>query len=489
MRLKFKQLKLVSGRPIAFVSRDFAEKFNIVEGRRIEVLFKKKRIVLAVNSMENLLSSKEISFSKEAISYLRLKDGSKVDVSIALEPKSITYILKKLGGAKLSRKEIHEIILDIVNNSLNEAEIAYFISGVYDHGMTLKETIYLTEAMASTGKVLKWKTNKIVDKHCIGGIPGNKTTPLVVSICTAAGIIIPKTSSRAITSPAGTADAMETITNVTLSPEKFKEVVTKTGGCLAWGGSLGLAPADDKLIRVERLLNVDPEAQLIASILAKKISVGSKYVLIDIPYGVGAKVSFEKAKVLSKKFIQIGNYFKLKIKVLLTNGEQPIGNGIGPALSIKDVLRVLERKNPPKDLENKALKLSATIFEMVGKTKKGDGLKLAKEILCSGKALKKFNQIVNAQGRNKNLIGPAKFKHDLRASINLRIKSIDNKLISLLARKLGCPTDKSAGIYLYKHKGDSAKKGDILLTFYAESEKKLHDSLRFFHEHSPISLY
>jgi putative thymidine phosphorylase len=279
--------------------------------------------------------------------------------------------------------------------------VAYFVSGVYQNGMSLQETIFLTDAVYSNGKSISWGSKLIVDKHSIGGIAGNRTTPIVVSICSAAGLTMPKTSSRAITSASGTADVMEILTNVSFPSSELKRIVSKTGACLAWGGSLGLAPADDKLIRVERLLNLDPEPQLIASILAKKLSVGSKLVLIDIPYGVGAKVTKKEALSLKSKFEKVGKAFKLKVFCVLTNGEQPIGNGIGPVMEMIDVLRVLNQDNPPKDLEEKSLFLAGTILEISGKVKKGMGEKLASEILHSGKALKKFNEIIDAQGRKK----------------------------------------------------------------------------------------
>jgi len=284
---------------------------------------------------------------------------------------------------------------------------------------------------------------------------------------------MPKTSSRAITSAAGTADVTEVIARVDLSVKDLKKVVKKTNACLAWGGSLGLAPADDKIIRVERLLNVDPEPQLIASIISKKLSAGSTHILIDIPYGKGAKVSRPKAKDLEKKFLDIGKYFKLKIKVVLTSGSEPIGNGVGPILEMKDVLKVLNRKDSPKDLEKKSIFLSGKLLEMMNIAKRGDGEKVAIEILDSKRALKKFNQIVNAQGRKKTKLRTAKFKHDIKSKKKGKIKEINNKKINRLARILGCPITKSAGIYLHKHVNDKVEKGEKIFTIYSESKKKL----------------
>jgi len=486
MKLRLKELTLGAGRPVAFINESNARELNVHVGDRIEISYKKKKIIAIVDIVKKFIAKGEISLSEEVIEYLKLKKGNILDVSLSLESRSSASIAKKLGGQTLSKKEIYEIVSDIVNNALTEAEIAYFVSGVYEHGMTLEETINLTEAMYKTGEVIGWGKKEIADKHSIGGIAGNRTTPIVVSICSSLGVIMPKTSSRAITSAAGTADVIETIANVDFSVSELKKIVEKTGACLAWGGSLGLAPGDDKLIRVERLLNLDPESQLIASIIAKKLAVGSKYVLIDIPYGKSAKVDKKRALKLKKKFIQIGNHFRLITKVILTDGSQPIGNGIGPVLEMQDVIRVLKRENSPRDLEEKSIYLAGEILELAGKAKKGDGEMLAREALYSGKAFKKFNEIILAQGKKFIDIKPAKFKFEVKSKKNGKINFIDNKKINFLGRILGCPVDKTAGLYLHKHVSEPVKRGEILVTLYAESEQKLKEALKFFKESTPI---
>lgn len=489
MELKVKKIGLGAGRPVAFLNENKSKKLNIHLGDRVEVIFMRKRVIAVVDLAKDFISENEIALSEEVVSYLGVRAGDHVKVNLALEPRSNRYISKKLNGQKLSKKEIFSIVGDIVNNALTEAEIAYFVSGVYENGMNMEETKHLTEAMFKTGVRLTWGNKKIVDKHSIGGIAGNRTTPIVVAICAAAGLTMPKTSSRAITSAAGTADAMETIAKVDFTASELKKIVNKVGACLVWGGALGLAPADDKLIRVERLLGLDPESQLIASIMSKKLAVGSKYVLIDISYGPQAKVSKEGAEKLKRKFIEIGTHFGLKIKVAITNGIQPIGNGIGPVLEMRDILRVLRRENSPVDLEEKSLFLSGEILEMTGKAKKGEGIGMAREILESGRALKKFEEIISAQGKRDIFLKNAKFCHDIKSSEAGKVKSIDNKQINYLARILGCPIDKSSGVYLYKHLGDSVLKGEKVLTLYSESEKKLKEAINFFLETRPVNLH
>jgi AMP phosphorylase len=486
MRLKAKKINLEAGRPIAFISVAVAEKLGLHIGDRILVSQNDKNAFVTVDLTNSFVKESEIAFSKEVFEYIKIDLNKEVNISLALSPESTRFISKKLSGKELSKDEIFSIIKDIVNNSLTEAETAYFVSAVYEKGMTTKETLFLTEAIFKTGSKIDWHTKNIADKHSIGGIAGNRTTPIVVAICAAAGIVMPKTSSRAITSASGTADVMETLCKVDFSPNKLKEIVKKTNACLAWGGSLGLAPADDKLIRVERLLNLDPEPQLLASIMSKKLAAGSKNVLIDIPYGPQAKVSKEEAKKLSKKFLAIAKHFKMKMKVVLTLGDQPIGNGIGPILEIRDVLRVLKQENPPMDLEQKSIFIASQIIEMMRKAKKGKGEFIARSILETGAALEKFNEIVDFQGRKKTDLKLGKYVHEIKSQRNGKVIHIDNKMINETARILGCPEDKRSGIYLHYHKGESISQGETLLTFYAESKSKLQEAIRFYNSSKVI---
>jgi thymidine phosphorylase len=357
--------------------------------------------------------------------------------------------------------------------------------------MNMDETISLIKAILNSGQQLKLrlKNKFIVDKHSIGGIPGNRTTPIVVSICAAGGLIMPKSSSRAITTPAGTADVVETVARVEFSIKESEKIVKKTGACLIWGGSLKIVPADEKIIQIEKILNIDPEAQLLASIMSKKLASGAKYILIDIPYGKTAKVKKEKALHLKKKFEFLGRYFNKKMKVVLTKGDEPIGNGIGPAMEMRDIIKILRRdKSRPIDLETKSLFLAGEIFEMTRKAKKGEGVFWAKKILDSRKAFTKFKQIIKAQKGNLNRLKYAKFKKDIRTTKNGKIKEIDNKKITLLARIAGCPMDKSAGLYLYKHVGDKLEKGEKLLTIYAESKTRLREAVSFYLTQKPIRI-
>lgn len=485
MKLKVKFLKWSAGRPVAILHRTLAETAGIHVDDRILIRKNSKKIIAVVDVAVRLFDKEDIAVSTEISQSINLKEDDIVEVELAQKPESISIITKKLKCGRLNQKELKNIMQDIVKNALTESEIAYFVSAIYKCGMSMPEIIRMTKAIVGTGKQLNIHKKLVVDKHSVGGIPG-RTTPIVIPICASVGLIMPKTSSRAITSPSGTADALEVICKVDFSIPEIKKIINKTGACMVWGGSLGLAPADDKIIQVERILNLDPEAQLLASIMAKKIAIGSKYVLIEIPYGKYAKVDKKEALRLKEKFSSLGKFFHIKIKCLILKTDQPLGNGIGPALEIKEVISILKRKNSCNLLEERALLLAAEILEMSGKAKKGKGFKLAEKILDSGKAFSKFKQIIKAQQGKLNSIREARFSHNIYAEKNSQIKEIDIKKINQLARILGCPSDKYSGIYLWKHKNEKVNKGEKLLTLYSESKFELKEGIKFYKKNRPL---
>jgi len=250
-----------------------------------------------------------------------------------------------------------------------------------------------------------------------------------------------------------------------------------------------MVPADSKIIRIEKQLKIDPLGQLIASIMAKKLAMDAEYILIDIPYGNNAKVTKQKALNLKRKFEYLGKYFKKKMKVVLTKGNQPIGNGIGPVLELVDVIKILDpSQKGPKDLEKKSIFLAGLLFEMTRKSKRGQGEGLAKEILESGKAFEKFKEILRAQGGGLKKLKTAKFFKNIRAKKTGRVSSIHNKKITSIARTLGCPLDKFSGIYLYHHIGEKIKKREKILTFYSESKSRLREAVKFYNKEKPVKI-
>ena len=492
MKLKVKFLKWKAGLPVAMLHYKTAEKLGVqIQGN---ILIKKisrysREMSTIIDTIDKpYVRENEILVSNEIKEQMKLYGGEIIDVNLAPVPESLNFIKKKLNGGVLSKKEIFAITGDIEKNSLSESEITLFVAAMYKQGMSTRETIDMIEAMLKYGNKFSVPGKYVVDKHSIGGVAGNRTTPIVVSICAADGLIFPKTSSRAITSAAGTADVIEAIARVDFSPSELKKILKKTKAFMIWGGALDMVPVDSKIIKVEKELNIDPKSQLIASIMSKKFAVGSKYILIDIPYGKNVKVTKEKAESLKDEFLKLGKHFNKKIRVVLTNGNEPIGNGIGPIMELRDIVKILDPKEKgPKDLEKKSVFLSGQLFEMTGKAKKGMGTKMAEEILYSGKAFEKFKRIIEAQEGNLNkLRRTAKFKKDISAPRNLKIAGIDNKKINYLARVCGCPVDKYAGLYIYHHVNESVKKGEKILTIYSETKTRILQAIKFYNAEKPI---
>jgi AMP phosphorylase len=490
--LKIKFLDWSAGIPVAMLNEKTATELGIHTKDRVSIttLSKpEKTFSTIVDTVKDLISPEEILVSSELKSLLDLKEKQFVKVVLAENSESLNYIKKKLEGKELSEEEIKLIVSDVVSNALSESEVAMFVSAMYIRGMNEKETTFLIRSILKTGNTISFSNKYVVDKHSIGGIPGNRATPIVVSICAAEGLIFPKTSSRAITSSAGTADVIETIARVDFSIEELKKIIAKTNACLVWGGGLGMVPADDKIIQTEKLLKLDPEAQLLASIISKKLAAGSKYVLIDIPYGKYAKVDKAKGLHLKERFEKMGKIFNIKIKAVLTKGDEPMGFGVGPALELNDVIHVLDQtKVGPRDLEEKSLFLAGEIFEMVGMNKKGQGINRAREVLYSGRAYSKFVEIIEAQGGKVREIEPATFKKIITAPSSGKIKEINNKLINSLARIAGCPADKVAGLYIYISLGDSVEKGSKLLTIYSKSKVRLLNAIDFYNKNSVVRI-
>ena len=396
-------------------------------------------------------------------------------------PISMKFVRAKIYGHELSDQEIEQIISDITLGNYSDVHISAFLTACSGNRLSQKEILALTKAMIKVGHKLDWDENIIVDKHCIGGLPGNRTTPIVVAIVAAFGLKIPKTSSRAITSPAGTADTMEVLSPVELDIEAMQRVVRQENGCIVWGGAVSLSPADDILIRVERALDLDSEGQMIASILSKKIAAGSTHVLIEIPVGSTAKVRSQKtAKVLQKHLRDIAENLGVKTSIILTDGSQPVGNGIGPALEARDLLAVLQNdKNAPQDLRQRALLLAGKILEFSPKVLDGQGMILAQEILDSGRAWQKFQSICAAQGGIRT-IPQAKYQHKCQSISDGTITEIDNRRIAMIAKIAGAPNDKAAGVDLLVNIGNQIRKNDVLFIIHSNSVEALETALAYF---------
>ena len=384
MKFKVKDMDIATGgKLIAILNIHDAKRLDLHSGDRILIIYKNRRTicVLDISESAKAVPKGKIGLYEEVLDKLDVKRNAIIELKFTGKPESVKHIREKLHGKRLSHKELFHIIDDITHDRLTDIEKTYFVAAGFINGWDIDEIVDMTKVMVETGDKIKFP-GITLDKHCIGGVPGNRTTMVVVPIIAAAGFTMPKTSSRAITSPAGTADTMECLAKVELKEKKIKQVVKKTKACIVHGGSMNLAPADDKIIEVEHPLSIDAEGQLLASVMAKKYSVTANHILIDIPMGKQVKAkTIKDAKHLRKTFERIGTRLNMNVKVIITDGSQPIGNGIGPVLEAEDVMSVL-RDDPlaPEDLKDKALSMASILLEMTGKYKKGQGVKVANEL-------------------------------------------------------------------------------------------------------------
>ncbi|RLJ00229.1 MAG: AMP phosphorylase [Candidatus Aenigmatarchaeota archaeon] len=478
MRLIAKILQLEADKPIVVLNASDAKELDVRPLDRVEIKTKKGRIVGIVNIAKKVIKEGEIGIYSDIREVISIENGDEVEVSQALPPKSIMGIKKKIAGLQLSAIEIKDIIEDVVKGNLSDIEITAFVTAMYNHGITLEEAANLSQYMAETGSMLKLKKKAIYDKHSIGGVPGDKTSILVVPIIAAAGLTIPKTSSRSITSPAGTADRFECLAPVEFGLEEIKRIVEKTNGCLVWGGALDLAPADDIFIRIEYPLGIDPF--LLPSVMSKKKAVNARYVVIDIPTGKEAKIrSLFEFEELAEKFIRLGKMLGIDVNVVSTYGEQPIGHAIGPALEAREALSAIMYHNQPQDLIEKATTLASMLLNFSGIR---NGKEHALNIIKSGKAETKLREIIKAQGGNEKImpedIPLGEKVIDIISNKSGKVLWISNRAVSTIAKEAGAPKNKGAGIYLHKKIGENVKKGEKIFTIYAEHTFKLNRALK-----------
>lgn len=463
--------------PVIFLRRDShicrSEGFEAYS--RVEVWRGKKHIIATLNVVNApLLAQDEAGLSEAAWRALGGADGDHIKVFHPAPVLSFSHVRAKIYGTPITHEGANEIMRDIVDGHYSDIEMAAFISTCAGNRMDVAETIAFTRAMISVGKRLQWNAHPVVDKHCVGGLPGNRTTLIVVPIVAACGLTIPKTSSRAITSPAGSADTMETLAPVDLDIAQIRRVVERENGCIAWGGGVNLSPADDILIRVERPLGLDSDGQLVASVLSKKFAAGSTHALIDLPVGPTAKVrSAEAAQSLGARLVSVGQALGITIRTIVTDGRQPIGRGVGPALEALDVLAVLQNApGAPDDLRQRALLLAGQVLELGGKAAAGEGIELARGVLESGMAWSKFQAICEAQG---GLREPprADFTHVITSKHRGQVAAIDNRRLARIAKLAGAPKAPAAGILFHAPLDSAIEVGQPLMTIHAESPGEL----------------
>jgi len=478
MKLKVRILGLEAEKPVVVINKSDAEEIDVRPLDRVDMTTGRRKGTAIVNVATHFIRPGEIGLYSEIADHMKAANNETIDVLPSNPPSSLIHIREKLAGKPLDEKGMRKIVEDAVARKLSDIEMTAFVTALYNHGMTTTEVAALSKSMAFTGKTLDLGKKEIFDKHSIGGVPGDKTSMMLVPIIGAAGLTIPKTSSRAITSPAGTADRFECLAPVDLKLEEIKAVVKKVNACLVWGGAVDLAPADDLFIKIEYPLSIDP--LLLPSVMSKKKAVGAKYLVIDIPTGEGTKIkSTKEAEVLAEKFIALGKSLGIKTVGASTFGEQPIGHAIGPALEAREALSTLMDGKGPADVVDKVTNVAGMLLDF--KLRKG-GKQEALRILKTGKAYKKLREIIEAQGGNPDIkpddLALGAKRIELKSSVSGVVSWIDNRAIVEVARAAGTPKDRGSGIYIHKKMGDSVKKGDTLLEIYAEKDYKLERALK-----------
>lgn len=427
---------------------------------------------------------------KVAIS-MNLTSGDKVNVNPRKRPKSIDAILKKMNGGKLSPEETESIIHDMTHGVLTDREIAPYVTAVYINKMDMDEIESLTQSMVNSGEKLTFKRKPVVDKHSIGGVPGNKISLLVVPIIGAANLLIPKTCSRAITGAGGTADLMEALAPVSFTAHEIEDMVNKAGAVIVWGGATNIAPADDIIIQYEYPFKIDARGQMLASIMSKKCAVGSEICVIDLPTGPGTKVpTIEDGKILAGQLIDLGKRLGMKVECAITDGSAPIGRDIGVNLEVAEALRILEQKDGIGPLIEKSCAIAGIALEMAGTAKPKVGYEAAMTLIKNGKAWEKMQEIIEIQGGDAKVkatdLPAGDFTYDILAPADGYVSSITNRPIIDIARAAGAPFDHGAGIHINKMVGERIAKGDVLYTIYAEKEWKLTEAIKIAEETKPL---
>ena len=439
---------------------------------KVEVSTNGQSILAVLNVVDDdaIITAESLGLSEQAYQQLAVGDQTEGSLFLAEPPASMDAVRRKIAGKRLSLIDFQAIADDIVQRRYSKMEMAAFVVATGQAMLDRDEVLNLTIAMTESGDRLNWHQSLVVDKHCIGGIPGNRTSMVIVPIVAAHGLLIPKTSSRAITSPAGTADTMEVIANVTIANDRIYEIVRRHHGCMVWGGTARLAPADDILISVERHLGIDSQSQMVASILAKKMAAGATHLLIDIPLGSSAKVhQLDDAIQLRELFEYVGTKLGLTIDVIISDGSQPIGRGIGPVLEATDVMQVLHNHpDAPADLRQKSLQLAGRIIEFDSQITPGEGYTVAAELLDSGRAMAKMDAIIQAQGINSKPPALGRLYRTVEAISSGFVCRIDNRLLARIALMAGAPGKPGAGIMLHKKIGDKVQQGEPLYQLFAE---------------------
>jgi len=454
--------------------------FGITALDKITVTYKWKEITLDVDLSDSLVDFDEIWITKDVYKLYGIDNWDVLWIEYVVKnPLSVQAIRKKLLWKNLTEEEVVAVVRDMTDNKISDTLVTYYAASSFFNESSKKELYYTAKASAEYWNKISFDGMAVV-KYCIWWVPWNETSMILAPVFASLGIQFPKTFSKAITSPAATGECVETLMDIEFTPEQMKDLVKKTGCCLAWWKNLWLAPANDRIIKVSYPISMEAHSKMVVSIIAKIYAGGITHCLIDIPVGPTAKIKDRKtAKKIKWYFEYIGRKLWMKVVVVLTNGKNPIWKWIWGALQAREVLRILQQ-HPEKsiDLENKAIMLWEKLLSLTGKFKKKNCKKIIIEQIKSGKARVKMQEVISAQNwKNPHINSEElelwKYKKELISEFSWKIKSVDLRYLTEITRALGAPLDKQVWVYFNRQVGDVVSKWDVVLTIYANDLSKL----------------
>ncbi len=426
---------------------------------------------LSFSEDENLVGIEELGLNINAFEEINLPEGADVSITSAPTPSSIESVRRKIQGGILSSSEYRSIIGDIAAKKYSKSEIAALIVANACF-MSPQEVLSLTKSLVDHRYSIKWDRDMVVDIQSVGGVCGNRTNLIVAAIVIAYGICMPKMNMRASSRSSSDIDVMETMAGVDFSEKQITKIVEDIGGGVFMSGGKLLEAAADSILRdVESILGISTLEQIISSILSSAVAGGVTHLVVDVPVGVTTKIrSMGEAMRLRKLFEYVADMLAIDIDVVITDGSEPVGAGVGPVLEARDVMQVLRLKpEAPQDLREKSLFLAGRILEMDPRLKGGQGYEKAQELLDSGRALEVMSRIIHAQGK----VTPpplGQYTREILAPVAGIVSSINNIQINKIASQAGAPRDKGSGVDILKKAGDSVESGEALYRIHASDQ-------------------
>ena len=465
---------------IVMLNAEQASDYGIKDNDKISLIRKGQEFVVDVALTDKYVQANEIWVTNDFLAEYPIMEGDTVLVSfVKNNPLSMQAIRKKLLWKRITDEEIDAVIEDVKDNKIPDLVLAYYVATSFFYKSDVHELAYTTKATAYTWDMYRFPWI-VAGKYCIWWVPGNETTMIVIPILASLWITVPKSFSKAITSPAATWECVNVLMDIEFDKQEVIRLTDKVGACLVWNEKLNLAPVNDRIIKVSAPLGMEPYARMISSIMAKNYAMGINHCLIDIPMWPTAKVATMKdAKRVAKRFKEIWEYLWIKMDVEITDWSEPIGKWVWACLQAREALRILQQhKNRSEDLEKKVIFLASKLLVLCGAANSMKNAEnLVKAQLSNWEAWKKMQEIIKAQNGNPNIksedIQLGKFSHDIIATKDCRIKKVDMKHLNTMVRWLWAPKQYQAGIYLHKKLWDKVKKGEVIYTMYSNSANKL----------------